>query len=84
MADRPPCKAAGTYNGSTWSLRLVRCRADRIAAVLADLDHAHPPNQVVMDNRTHDQGCWMLRDHGDCLAAHVRRTLTEEATDAAA
>jgi hypothetical protein len=46
----------------------------RIAAALADVDDVNPNDTTT---RVHGDRCWRNRDHGDCLAARIRRTLTE-------
>lgn len=42
----------------------------RIAVVLADLDHLRPE-----PDRSHFEDCW--QDHAGCLAARIRYTLTQ-------
>jgi hypothetical protein len=51
--------------------RAATVASQRIAAVLADLEHVPPYYEEL-----HDHLCWQL--HVECLAARIRRTLTEE------
>lgn len=44
---------------------------ERIAAALAELDQV----PQVYGRRAHDADCWLI--HAECLAARIRRTLTE-------
>lgn len=53
--------------------------AERIAAVLVDLEQVHPMYSVEMDSRHHHANCW--REHASCLAARIRRILTGEEPD---
>lgn len=53
--------------------------AERIAAVLVDLDDAYPPGAYPTWG-THSHGCWRHPHHGLCLAARIRATLTGQET----